>query len=127
MTKKSIKRRIRKSKKTVKRSVRHKIVSQIPTINPNASVRSNLIPSSNNNSSGSRELKTSFSARSQMLANMNPLLPIALSQTPQNINLDAIHNMRNQNDLRQQQINDTKREKMMSSHERNILMSKNKR
>ena len=103
MTKKSIKRRIRKSKKTVKRSVRHKIVSQIPTINPNASIRSNLIPTSNNNSSGS--------ARSQMLANMNPLLPIALSQTPQNINLDAIHNMRNQNDLRQQQINDTKREK----------------
>ncbi|KAH0790309.1 hypothetical protein GPJ56_005882 [Histomonas meleagridis] len=114
MTKKSIKRRIRKNKKTVKRSVRHKIVSQISTINPNASltrgsnltrfgVRSNIMPTSNNNSSGS--------ARSQMLANMNSLLPIASSQTSQNINLDAIHNMRNQNDLRQQQINDTKREK----------------
>ncbi|KAH0786069.1 hypothetical protein GPJ56_010044 [Histomonas meleagridis] len=47
-----------------------------------------------------------------MMANLqNPFLPVALSQTPQNINLDAIHNMRNQNDVRQQQINDTRREK----------------
>ena len=53
MTKNSIKRKKKKNKKTVKRNVRHKIVSQIPTINPNASVRSNLIPTSNNNSSGS--------------------------------------------------------------------------
>lgn len=84
MTKKSAKRRIRKSKRTVKRGIRHKIIPQPP--NP-----------------------SSTSARAQMLA--NPFLPIALSQTPQNVNLDAIHNMRNQNDLRQQQINDTKREK----------------
>ena len=99
MTKKAIKKRIRKTRKTVKRGLRHQIV-----INPNASVRSNIIPQSQNQNSNS--------ARSQMMANLqNPFLPIALSQTPQNVNLDAVHNMRNQNDLRQQQINDTRREK----------------
>ena len=99
MAKKAIKKRIRKTRKTVKRGLRHQIV-----INPNASVRSNIIPQPQNQNSGS--------ARSQMMANLqNPFLPIALSQTPPNVNLDAVHNMRNQNDLRQQQINDTKREK----------------
>ncbi|KAH0786547.1 hypothetical protein GPJ56_009618 [Histomonas meleagridis] len=103
----------RKTKKNVKRGLRHllsqsshanRLITQAPTINPNASVRANILPSPNNQNSNS--------ARSQMMANLqNPFLPVALSQTPQNINLDAIHNMRNQNDVRQQQINDTRREK----------------
>ena len=103
MANKAVKRRIRKSKKRVKRGVRHRIMNQ--SINPNMSVRSNVLNQPQNQT-------TSISARSRMMQNLqNPLLPIALSQTPPNVNLDAINNMRNQNDVRQQQINDTKRAK----------------
>ena len=103
MVNKSTKRRIRKNRRKVKRGIRHRIINQ--SINPNLSVRSNVI-------STNIPQNSNTSVRSKIMQNLqNPLLPIALSQTPPNVNLDAINNMRNQNDVRQQQINDTKRAK----------------
>ena len=103
MVNKSTKRRIRKNRRKVKRGIRHRIINQ--SINPNLSVRSNVI-------STNIPQNSNTSVRSKIMQNLqNPLLPIALSQTPPNVNLDAINNMRNQNDARQQQINDYKRAK----------------
>ena len=103
MVNKSTKRRIRKNRRKVKRGIRHRIINQ--SINPNLSVRSNVI-------STNIPQNSNTSVRSKIMQNLqNPLLPIALSQTPPNVNFDAINNMRNQNDVRQQQINDTKRAK----------------
>ena len=96
------KRRSRKSNKKIKRSIRHRIIKQ--SINPNLSIRSNVLNQNQPQTVGN-------SVRSRIMQNLqNPLLPITFSQTPPNVNLDAINNMRNQNDTRQQQVNDAKRD-----------------
>ena len=99
MVPKVSRRKLKRSKKHIKRTVRHRI------INPNLSLRSNII-------STNIPQTPNTSVRSRIMQNFqNPLLPLALSQTPPNVNLDAINSMRNQNDTRQQQINDYKRAK----------------
>ena len=93
----------KKSKGKKKRVIRKKILKNLE-INPNLSLRTNVLNQSQPvNQSGN-------SVRSKILSNMmmNPI-PLSFSQTPSSVNWDNVNKMRTDNDIRQNEINDKRK------------------
>ena len=96
------------SKNNAKRkSVRSKVIKRKIKYDSNQSIRANI----NNNIQGNNVNNNSTSARAQMLNNMGMQLPV-ITQSPPNVNWDMINRLRTQNDIKQQGINDERKEKM---------------
>ena len=109
---KSVKRSVKKNKKIAKkRSIRHKIV------------KSNIVKSNIVKSNNVKKDIINRGARSQMLNNIDqiPIIP----QTPPNVNLDNISNMRTRNENIQEEINANKRSIQDLETERKRLEKEN--